>query len=41
MELFAPTERLQKRFRKTVSRDSGVTNGNCYEREHSLIQFIL
>jgi len=41
MELFALTERLQKRFQKTVSSDCDVTNLNCYQCGHSLIQFIL
>ena len=40
MELFALTERLQKRFRKTVSSDCDVTNLNCYHCS-ILIQFIL
>jgi len=34
MELFALTERLRKRFRKTVSIDCDVTNRNCYQCGH-------
>jgi len=41
MELFALTETLQKRFRKTVSSDCDVTNWNCYQCGLSLIPFIL
>jgi len=41
MEKLALTERLQKRFRSTVSSDCDVTNRNCYQCGHSFIQFIL
>jgi len=36
MMLFALTERLQKRFRKTVSSDCDVTKGNCYQGWHAI-----
>ena len=38
MELLPLTDRLQKRFRKTVSSDCDVTNRNCYQGGHSLMQ---